>query len=69
MRRSKRFQGRLLWYYLLFYSTARFVIEFFRADPRGWLMEGTLSSAQAIGILAASLAIYMLLKRNPPQKS
>jgi phosphatidylglycerol:prolipoprotein diacylglycerol transferase len=61
MRKSKRFAGQLFWYYLLFYSGARFTIEFYRGDPRGWAIPGVLSSAQGIGIAVALLALFMLM--------
>jgi len=64
LRRSKRFQGRLIWYYFLFYSTARFFIEFYRGDPRGWAIPGLLSTAQAIGIPMALLALFMILRKK-----
>jgi len=64
MRRVNRFQGRLFWFYLLFYSAARFIIEFYRNDPRGWAIEGVLSTSQAISVPAAFLALYMILKRR-----
>lgn len=64
MRRRKRFQGQLFWYYLLFYSLARFIIEFYRADPRGWAIAGVLSTSQAIGIPAALLALYMIFLKK-----
>jgi phosphatidylglycerol:prolipoprotein diacylglycerol transferase len=64
MRRRERFQGRLLWYYLLFYSTARFIIEFFRGDPRGWAIPGALSTAQATGIPVALVALFMILRKK-----
>lgn len=66
MRRQERFQGKLFWYYLLFYATARFIIEFFRGDPRGWTIPQILSPAQALSILAAGLAIFMLKRKKPP---
>jgi len=64
MRRSKRFQGQLLWYFLLFYSVFRFFIEFLRDDPRGWAIPGVLSTSQGIGIPLALLALFMLLRRK-----
>jgi prolipoprotein diacylglyceryltransferase len=64
MRRGGRFRGKLIWYYLLFYSVARFAIEFFRGDPRGFLIPGHLSVSQAIGIPAFLIAVYMLLRKN-----
>lgn len=68
MRRQERFQGKLFWYYLLFYSTARFIIEFFRNDPRGWVIPEIFSPAQAIGVLAALLALFVLWwKKSPPR--
>jgi phosphatidylglycerol---prolipoprotein diacylglyceryl transferase len=69
MRKKERFQGKLFWFYLLFYSTMRFFAEFFRDDPRGWVIPQTLSTSQGIGIAAAILAIYMLLRRNAPSPS
>jgi phosphatidylglycerol---prolipoprotein diacylglyceryl transferase len=62
MRRRERFQGKIFWYYLLFYSVARFFIEFYRGDPRGWFIPGVLSAAQAIGIPVFILAVFMLLR-------
>ena len=47
----------------------RFFVEFFRDDPRGWVIPNTLSTAQAIGIPAAILAIYMLLRKKGPSPS
>jgi len=69
MRRANRFQGRLFWFYLFFYSAARFIIEFYRADPRGWAIEGVLSTSQAIGIPAALLALFMLLRQEKRVRS
>ena len=66
MRKAPAFQGKLFWYYLLFYSAARFTIEFFRNDPRGWVIPEVLSAAQGIGIIAIPAAIVMLLRKKPP---
>ena len=64
MRRREHFQGKLIWYYLLLYSVARFGIEYFRGDPRGFLIPGYLSVSQAIGIPAFLIAVYMLLRKK-----
>ena len=64
MRRRERFQGTIIWFYLLFYSVARFAIEFFRGDPRGFLIPGYLSVSQAIGIPAFLIAVFMLLRKK-----
>ena len=69
MRKKERVRGKLFWFYLLFYSVMRFIVEFYRDDPRGWVVPNVLSAAQAIGIPAALLAIYMLLRKKEPSLS
>jgi phosphatidylglycerol:prolipoprotein diacylglycerol transferase len=63
----KRFHGQIAAVYLLCYSTARFVIEFFRGDPgRGMLPGGYLSTAQIVGIIVviATLATWPYLAKT-----
>jgi phosphatidylglycerol:prolipoprotein diacylglycerol transferase len=63
----KRFHGQVALIYLLAYSSARFVIEYFRGDPgRGLFFGGSLSTAQAVGILIviATLAIWPYLAKK-----
>jgi phosphatidylglycerol:prolipoprotein diacylglycerol transferase len=66
IRKKDRFQGKLFWIYLLSYSVLRFFVEFYRDDPRGWVIPNTLSTSQAIAIPAALLALYMLLRKKIP---
>jgi phosphatidylglycerol:prolipoprotein diacylglycerol transferase len=66
IRKKDRFQGKLFWIYLLSYSVLRFFVEFYRDDPRGWVIPNTLSTSQAIAIPAALLALYMLLRKKTP---
>ena len=44
---------------MLLYAISRFVIEFFRGDPRGTV--GIFSTSQFISIMLAPLAIVMLV--------
>jgi phosphatidylglycerol:prolipoprotein diacylglycerol transferase len=64
--KKKSYEGEIFWLFLLLYSLLRFLIEFFRDDPRGFLFETFLSTSQAIGALLAILSVYMLnyLKRR-----
>jgi phosphatidylglycerol---prolipoprotein diacylglyceryl transferase len=66
MEKRKSYEGQIFWLFLLFYSLLRFLVEFFRDDPRGFLPGTFLSTSQAIGFLLAILSIYMLnyLKRR-----
>jgi phosphatidylglycerol:prolipoprotein diacylglycerol transferase len=56
--KGKPFAGRTFWLYMLLYAVSRFIIEFFRDDPRG--MVGVLSTSQFISVILAPLAVIML---------
>jgi phosphatidylglycerol:prolipoprotein diacylglycerol transferase len=65
-RRGRPFPGRTVWSYMLLYAVSRFVIEFYRGDPRG--MVGALSTSQFISVLLVPLSVAMLvwLSRRAP---
>jgi phosphatidylglycerol---prolipoprotein diacylglyceryl transferase len=54
--------GKLTGYYLFVYSLFRFIIEFFRGDPRGLFL--IFSTSQWISILIIFLAIIILGKKD-----
>jgi phosphatidylglycerol:prolipoprotein diacylglycerol transferase len=58
-RRSRPFAGRTFWLYMLLYAISRFVIEFYRGDPRGEV--GMFSTSQFISLILAPLAVVMLV--------
>jgi phosphatidylglycerol:prolipoprotein diacylglycerol transferase len=60
MGKRKTFDGQIFWLFLFLYSIARFFIEIFRGDPRGFLFGDLLSTSQAIGILLAIFSLFML---------
>ena len=57
--KGRAFPGRTFWGYMLVYGLSRFVIEFFRGDPRG-IAVGTFSTSQFISLLIVPLSIVML---------
>ena len=59
-RRTRTFPGQTFWTYLLLYPLARFVIEFYRGDPRGTVFE-LLSTSQFVSLLLVPLSIVMLV--------
>ena len=68
-RRGRPFPGRTFWSYVLLYAVARFVIEFYRGDPRGTV--GIFSTSQFLSLLLAPLAIVMLVllsRRDDPRR-
>ena len=58
-RKGRPFAGRTFWLYMLLYAISRFIIEFYRDDPRGAI--GMFSTSQFISIVLAPLAIVMLV--------
>jgi phosphatidylglycerol---prolipoprotein diacylglyceryl transferase len=58
-RRGKNYPGRTFWLYMLLYAISRFIIEFYRNDPRGAVL--MFSTSQFISLVLAPLAIVMLV--------
>jgi phosphatidylglycerol---prolipoprotein diacylglyceryl transferase len=65
-RKGRPFPGRTFWSYMLLYGVSRFVIEFYRGDPRGTVFEA-LSTSQFVSVILVPLSILMLflLSRRP----
>jgi phosphatidylglycerol:prolipoprotein diacylglycerol transferase len=57
-RKGRPFAGRTFWGYILLYGVSRFVIEYFRGDPRG--VNAGFSTSQWISIVLVPLSIAML---------
>jgi phosphatidylglycerol:prolipoprotein diacylglycerol transferase len=67
-RTGRSFPGRTFWTYILLYGISRFIIEFYRGDPRG--MVGPLSTSQFVSLLIVPLAAVMLVvlaRRGRPE--
>ena len=67
LHRHRRFSGQVILAYALIYASIRFVIEFFRDDPRGDILGVTtltgLSTSQLIGIVVGVGALVILIRR------
>ncbi|HXM36066.1 MAG TPA: prolipoprotein diacylglyceryl transferase [Pyrinomonadaceae bacterium] len=67
LHRRRRFNGQVIMAYALLYAAIRFVIEFFRDDPRGDLLGLTtltgLSTSQLIGIVVGVVALIVMIVR------
>lgn len=59
-RKGRPFAGRTMWMFMLLYAVARFVIEFYRGDPRGEVFN-VLSTSQFISLVLAPLSLGMLI--------
>jgi phosphatidylglycerol:prolipoprotein diacylglycerol transferase len=58
-RRKGGTPGQIFWLYMLLYAVTRFVIEFYRGDPRGAV--GMFSTSQFISLLLGPLSLAMLV--------
>ncbi len=58
-RRGRPFPGRTFWAYMCLYGVSRFIIEFYRGDPRGTV--GMFSTSQFLSLIIVPLAIVMLI--------
>ncbi len=58
----KKFDGQVFWMYALSYGVFRFVVEFWRGDPRGTIFGGALSTSQFVAILMVTAALGMLAR-------
>ena len=64
-RRGRSFPGRTFWLFVLFYSISRFIIEFYRGDDRGLVLD-LLSTSQFISVVLAPLSVIMLWYLSRP---
>src|SRR5437764_8415154 len=56
---GRKFSGRTFWLYMLLYAISRYIIEYYRDDPRGTV--GPFSTSQFISLILAPLAVVMLV--------
>jgi phosphatidylglycerol:prolipoprotein diacylglycerol transferase len=66
-KKGRLFAGRTFWLYMFLYAVSRFIIEFYRGDPRGIVFG--ISTSQFISLILAPLSIVMLiwLSRKGPE--
>jgi phosphatidylglycerol:prolipoprotein diacylglycerol transferase len=57
-RRGRPFAGRTFWAYMLLYAISRFIIEYYRGDPRGEMFG--FSTSQVISLVLGPLSLVML---------
>jgi len=70
-RRGRPFPGRTFWSYMLLYGVSRFIIEFYRGDPRGTVFDA-LSTSQFVSVILVPLSVVMLFllsRRDDPSTS
>jgi prolipoprotein diacylglyceryltransferase len=59
LHKRRRFNGQVIYAYLMVYSVARFTIEFWRDDQRGWVLG--ISTSQFISIALFLLGLALMI--------
>ncbi len=65
MHRRRRFEGQVILAYAMLYSVARFIIEYWRDDPRGEIFNLSTSQFIAIILFAGALPVFIYRLRKP----
>jgi len=65
----KTFDGQLALLWIFFYSFFRLIIEYFRGDPRGYLILGTFAVSQVIAAVLGIVSLIMLAVLKNKSKS
>ena len=65
--RGRPFAGRTFWLYMLLYAISRYIIEFYRGDPRGMVLGMSTSQFISLILVPLSLAMLVWLRRSTPQ--
>ena len=66
MARKRRFYGQIVLAYAMLYAVARFIIEFWRDDPRGGLLNLSTSQFIAVVLFFSSLIAFIYRAKNTP---
>jgi len=64
IKKRKKFQGQLLIFYIVAYGIFRFIIEFFRGDPRGQLFMLSTSQGMSIFFILLGILLFHRLRRS-----
>ena len=65
----KTFDGQLALLWIFFYSFFRLIIEYFRGDPRGYLILETFAVSQVIAAVLVIVSLIMLVALKNKSKS
>lgn len=60
----RRFRGQIFWLWVGLYAVGRFIIEFFRGDPRGVYFGGAVSTSQIIAAAALVAAVIFYFRNR-----
>jgi phosphatidylglycerol:prolipoprotein diacylglycerol transferase len=62
IKKYKQFNGQIFFLYLMLYAFGRGILELFRGDDRGFVVEDILSHSQFIALCLISVSAYFYYK-------
>ena len=62
IKKNKKINGQVFFSYVILYAIARSVLEFFRGDLRGFIIQNYISHSQFIAFIFISITAYLYLK-------
>ena len=62
IKKRQQFKGQLFLLYIAFYAIARSILELFRGDKRGFIIDNYLSHSQFIGIIFILIVLFLYQK-------
>ena len=62
VKKYKQFNGQVFFLYLMLYAFGRGILELFRGDDRGFVIENILSHSQFIALCLISVSAYFYYK-------
>jgi phosphatidylglycerol---prolipoprotein diacylglyceryl transferase len=68
LRKHKTFQGEVILVYVCYYAVARFFLEFVRDDPRGYYLDGMVSTSQLISLLILPMVLLLWARLKDRQR-
>lgn len=68
IKKGQQFKGQLFILYVAMYAVSRSIIELFRGDKRGYIIENWVSHSQFIAIIILCIASYFYIKLKTNNK-
>ena len=62
IKKNKQFNGQIFLIYLMLYAFGRGILELFRGDDRGFVIDNLLSHSQFIGLCLITISVYFYFK-------
>ncbi|HIP37736.1 MAG TPA: prolipoprotein diacylglyceryl transferase [Crocinitomix sp.] len=67
LKKRQQFKGQLFLTYIILYAIARSVLELYRGDKRGFIIDDILSHSQFIGIILIAITTFIYYKMKNKQ--